>query len=106
MLRKLGLENARDVIFFFPRDYQDLTDLSSVGELQDDTLVRLHGTVVELDQRHTSSGGTILGALIQLPGRARPRGVVQSALHGQAFACRTGADCWRAKFVSAAAFTR
>jgi ATP-dependent DNA helicase RecG len=65
MLRKLGLETARDVIFFFPRDYQDLTDLASVGDLQDEAIVRLHGTVVELDQRHTSSGGTVLGALIR-----------------------------------------
>ncbi|HVU90133.1 MAG TPA: ATP-dependent DNA helicase RecG [Pirellulales bacterium] len=68
LLRKLGLENARDVIFFFPRDYQDLTDLASVDQLQDDQLVRLHGTVVELDQRNTSSGGTILGALIRCQG--------------------------------------
>jgi len=68
LIRKLDLETARDVIFFFPRDYQDLTDLASVSELVDDSLVRLHGTVVELDQRHTSSGGTMLGALIRCQG--------------------------------------
>ncbi|MES1213610.1 MAG: ATP-dependent DNA helicase RecG, partial [Singulisphaera sp.] len=54
--------------FFFPRDYQDLTDLTSVAELQDEALVRLHGTVVELDQRNTHSGGSVLGALIRCEG--------------------------------------
>ncbi|HEY2841314.1 MAG TPA: ATP-dependent DNA helicase RecG [Pirellulales bacterium] len=69
-VRKLGLENARDVIFFFPRDYQDLTELTDIGALKEDSLVRVHGEVVEVDQRNTSSGGTMLGALIRCGGGA------------------------------------
>lgn len=65
LLRKLGLETARDVIFFFPRDYQDLTELTNIAELKEDSLVRVHGAVVEVDQRNTASGGTMLGALIR-----------------------------------------
>ena len=68
LLRKLDLETARDLIFFFPRDYQDLTELSNVADIKDDSLVRLHGTVVELDQRNTSSGGSVLGALVRCQG--------------------------------------
>jgi len=64
-VRKLGLETARDVIFFFPRDYQDLTELTNIADLTEDSLVRLHGVVVEVDQRNTASGGTMLGALIR-----------------------------------------
>ena len=64
-VRKLGLETARDVIFFFPRDYQDLTELTNIADLTEDSLVRLHGEVVEVDQRNTSSGGTMLGALVR-----------------------------------------
>ena len=36
-----------------------------MADMQDETLVRLHGTVAELDQRNTSSGGTVLGALVR-----------------------------------------
>ncbi|MBI2825276.1 MAG: ATP-dependent DNA helicase RecG [Planctomycetia bacterium] len=68
LLAKLDLHTARDVIFFFPRDYQDLTDLTDVSELSEESLVRVHGTVVELDQRNTSSGGTMLGALVRCTG--------------------------------------
>src|SRR5262245_27502330 len=64
LLHKLDLHTARDLIFFFPRDYQDLTELSYMAALRDEALVRLHGTVAELYQRQTSSGGTVLGALI------------------------------------------
>jgi ATP-dependent DNA helicase RecG len=64
-VRKLGLETARDVIFYFPRDYQDLTELTNIGELKEDSLVRLHGAVVEVDQRNTANGGTMLGARVR-----------------------------------------
>ena len=68
LFEKLGLHTARDVIFFFPRDYQDLTDLANVADLRDESLVRLHATVVEVDHRPTSSGGSVLGALLRCQG--------------------------------------
>jgi ATP-dependent DNA helicase RecG len=83
LLSKLELETARDVIFFFPRDYQDLTELTNIADLRDESLVRLHGTVVELDQRNTSSGGTVLGALIRCQG-----GNVRAVWFNQPFMAR------------------
>jgi ATP-dependent DNA helicase RecG len=69
LLERLGLRTARDVLFNFPRDYQDLTDLRPISQLEDGALVSVVGTVTELDQRNTSNGGAMLGVLIQQDGR-------------------------------------
>jgi len=65
LLARLDLHTARDVLFYFPRDYQDLTDLTSVTDLREDLIVRLRGTVVEVDQRGSQVGKTVLGVLIR-----------------------------------------
>jgi ATP-dependent DNA helicase RecG len=65
LLARLGLYTAADVLFYFPRDYQDLTDLASVADLQENVLVRMRGRVVEIDQRSTRNGKSVLGVLVQ-----------------------------------------
>lgn len=65
MLNKLGLHTARDLLFYFPRDYQDLSDLTNVKDLEPDKLVRLRGTVAEVDSRVTNAGRYMLGVLIR-----------------------------------------
>ncbi|HWC89695.1 MAG TPA: ATP-dependent DNA helicase RecG [Pirellulales bacterium] len=64
LFRRLGLFTARDLLFHFPRDYQDLTRLDSVDQLQDKQLVRLRGTVLESESRTTSNGRDMLGVLV------------------------------------------
>ena len=54
LLEKLGLRNARDILFFFPRDYQDMSELRSVAELEEGSAVSVCGTVEEVELR--SSG--------------------------------------------------
>lgn len=68
LLEKLGLFTARDVLFNFPRDYQDLTDLTSINDIEEGKLTRVQGTVVETDQRTTHSGGSVLGVLLRCGG--------------------------------------
>src|SRR5262245_34749102 len=65
LLAKLGLHAVRDVLFFFPRDYQELTQLAHVDELQDNTLVNVQGVVEEYELRNTANGGSILGVLVR-----------------------------------------
>jgi ATP-dependent DNA helicase RecG len=65
LLARLDLFTAADLLFFFPRDYQDLTDLASVADLQENVLVRLRGRVVEIEQRGTRAGKSILGVLVE-----------------------------------------
>jgi ATP-dependent DNA helicase RecG len=65
LLRRLSLQTARDVMFCFPRDYQDTSDLRPVAQLEEDKLLSVRGVVEELDLRNTSSGGSMLGVLIR-----------------------------------------
>ena len=65
LLAKLKLRTARDVLFFFPRDYQDLTDLRSVADFEEDRLLSVHGVVEEVELRNTGPGRTVLGVLIR-----------------------------------------
>lgn len=65
LLAKLDLHAVRDVLFFFPRDYQDLTQLAHVAEFQDDTLVNVQGMVEEYELRNTSNGRSVLGVLVR-----------------------------------------
>ncbi|HVA50898.1 MAG TPA: ATP-dependent DNA helicase RecG [Pirellulales bacterium] len=64
LLERLGLRTARDVVFFFPRDYQDLTQLDRVADLVEGNLTRLRGKVEEVDQRVSNSGNILLGVLL------------------------------------------
>ena len=65
ILQRLGLNAARDCLFFFPRDYQDLTDRREVDRLEEGILQSISGVVEEIELRSTSSGGSVLGVLVR-----------------------------------------
>ncbi|MCE9608018.1 MAG: ATP-dependent DNA helicase RecG [Planctomycetia bacterium] len=65
LMEKLELFTVADCLFYFPRDYQDLTDLARVADLTEDLLVRISGTVVEIEQRGGYGGRSKLGVLLQ-----------------------------------------
>jgi len=65
LLERLGLFTARDVLFFFPRDYQDLTDMRSIADLEEDKLLSVRGVVEEVELRSTGIGRSMLGVLIR-----------------------------------------
>jgi len=64
LLARLGLHTVRDVLFYFPRDYHDLSDLRAISELEEDQLQSIRGQVAEIELRNTASGGSILGVLV------------------------------------------
>lgn len=64
LLEKLDLHIARDVLFFFPRDYQDMSVLTAIDELVEGQSASICGDVVEVEQKN-SPGKTILGVLIK-----------------------------------------
>lgn len=64
-LERLGLRIARDLLFFFPRDYQDLSALISIRELEEGPTFRLAGTVEEVDLRDSGGGRSMLGVLVK-----------------------------------------
>jgi len=63
-LAKLGLHRASDVLFGFPRDYQDLTEIRTIAQLEPNRELTIRGAVEEVELRQTGAGRTILGVLI------------------------------------------
>ncbi len=65
LLKRLELRTVGDLIFFFPRDYQDLTDQRSIAELEEDLMQTVRGEVVEVDSRSSGFGKSKVGVLIR-----------------------------------------
>ena len=65
ILAKLGVKTARDVLFFFPRDYHDLTELRRLQDFEEGPVLRFVGTVEEIDLRDTGTGRSIVGVLVR-----------------------------------------
>ena len=64
LLERLGLRTVSDVLFFFPRDYQDFTDERTADQLEEGKLLSIRGTVEDVDFRTTRNGGSILGVSV------------------------------------------
>lgn len=64
-LQRLGLHTLRDVVFFFPREYCDLTDLRSVAELEPDRLISVAGRVVDAEAKELRNGRSLVAVLIE-----------------------------------------
>ena len=65
LFKRLGLETARDVLFFFPRTYEDLTRISSVASIDGSQQVCVCATVEEAELRDLSGGRSVLGVLLR-----------------------------------------
>jgi ATP-dependent DNA helicase RecG len=65
LLERLGLHVARDVLFFFPRDYEDLSEVRAVQNLEEGSTCSVVGTVEEVDLRDTGGGRSVLGVLLK-----------------------------------------
>ncbi|MAV38621.1 MAG: ATP-dependent DNA helicase RecG [Planctomycetaceae bacterium] len=48
LLERMGLRIAQDLLFFFPRDYQDLSELCAIADLTEGRAVSVMGTVAEV----------------------------------------------------------
>jgi ATP-dependent DNA helicase RecG len=65
---KLGLKKAIDLLFFFPRTYQDVIPTSSALDLKPGTRATVHGFVVDSDSRYSSAGKGMVGILVAIEG--------------------------------------
>jgi ATP-dependent DNA helicase RecG len=65
LLERLGLRAAKDVLFFFPRGYEDLTDRREIADLEEGKLQTVIGAVEEFELRNTGPGRSILGVLVR-----------------------------------------
>ena len=62
---RLELRTVADLLFYFPRSYQDMTDRRDVPDLEEDVLQSVCGVVEESDVRSTARGGCVQGVLVR-----------------------------------------
>ena len=65
LLEKLGLRTAADLLFFFPRTYDDFTQLDQIDSLESDQSANVIGVVADIDQTISGNGKHILYILIR-----------------------------------------
>jgi ATP-dependent DNA helicase RecG len=65
LLERLGLRTVRDLLFFFPRDYEDLTDRREIANLEEGSLQSVLGVVEDVELRNTGAGRCVLGVLVR-----------------------------------------
>lgn len=68
LFEKLGLHAAKDLLFFFPRDYEDLTTQRAIRELEEGSLQSVRGQIEDIDLRNTGPGRCVLGVLVRADG--------------------------------------
>ncbi len=56
LLEKLGIRTVSDLLFHFPRDYQDLSDERLIADLEEETLQSVRGIVAEVDAQSSGFG--------------------------------------------------
>jgi ATP-dependent DNA helicase RecG len=65
---RLGLKCARDILFFFPRDYQDLTKIVSISELREGEMAPVLGEVSSVSVRSIGPRRTLLEVVLDADG--------------------------------------
>lgn len=59
-LNRLGLHTIRDLLFHFPRSYEDLTEVRPISDLKADLVQTVRGEVVEIDGDRLPDGRTVV----------------------------------------------
>jgi ATP-dependent DNA helicase RecG len=64
-LARLDVRTLADLIFLFPRDYQDLSDRRDIANLEEGPMQTIRGEVVEVDARSGGFGKSQVGVLVR-----------------------------------------
>lgn len=68
MFERLGIRKAIDLLFHFPRSYQEVSECKSILELQEGILATVAGVVVDIDSRFSFDGRSSVGVLLAVDG--------------------------------------
>jgi ATP-dependent DNA helicase RecG len=63
-LRRLGIEIISDLLFHFPRSYEDLTDVRPIAALQSGIIQTVHGEVVDIQGRRLADGRPVVSIVL------------------------------------------
>ena len=68
LFQRLGITTVVDLLFYLPRDVLDLSRVSAVHELTDETVHTVRGEVVDRDSRLISGGRSMTAVLLKADG--------------------------------------
>ena len=68
LFHRLGVRRATDLLFLFPRSYQDIAPYQSITELEPGFRASVIGQVVDMDQRVSFEGRSSVGVLLAVDG--------------------------------------
>lgn len=68
LLKKLGLNLLIDVIFFFPRDYEDYSEIRDIKDLEDSESTSVIGEVADFELTESRGGRSAFYLLVQQDG--------------------------------------
>jgi ATP-dependent DNA helicase RecG len=83
-LGRLGLRTVRDLLFHFPRAYEDLTDVRPITGLVEGDVQTVQGEVVEINGKQLGDGRTIVSVVLSDDGKH----CLEGTWFNQAFAAR------------------
>src|SRR5262249_31994877 len=69
LLKRLGIETVRDLLFHFPRTYEDLSDVRPIAQLDSTSVQTVHGEIVEMEGRETNKGVPIVSIVLSDGGK-------------------------------------
>jgi len=75
LLHRLGLRTIGDLLFHFPRAYEDLTDVRPIAQLTENDLQTVQGEVVEIEGREMLKGGCIVSVVLCDDGKTCLEGI-------------------------------
>src|SRR5439155_21398545 len=67
LLAKLNIHTVADLLFHFPRSYDDLTNVRSMDDIQAGILQTVQGEVVEIDGKELADGRRVTQVVIADP---------------------------------------
>ena len=68
LLRKLGLNRVIDVIFFFPRSYEDFSEIRDIADLEESDSTSIIGEVADFELANSRGGRTAFYLLVEQNG--------------------------------------
>jgi ATP-dependent DNA helicase RecG len=69
LLQRLGVQTIGDLLFHFPRRYDDLSDIRSISELSAGTLQTARGEIVEIEGKTLADGRCVVSVVLSDGGR-------------------------------------
>jgi ATP-dependent DNA helicase RecG len=74
-LERLGIQTVGDLLFHFPRSYEDLTDVRRIADLAAGVIQTVQGEIVQIEGRQLADGRCVVGVVLSDDGRHCLEGV-------------------------------